>query len=226
MNRGDGDHDGRCRACLEAGAGPNVSPAKKERKKKLEWDVDDRDCEHAEGGRSRIALARSERRWDARRRDPRVNGADLYVVRVSKAGTGSAKPFWRCVRWCPWSDVKRIFHRDPVLGRFGVLKANGTEGCVYETSSDARLFAGAVCEDSFFFWFQACLSMQFANRIRSIFSLASKIHEAMCKYTISRGSCNVPSAVSGDSSSNNIQGTSHQRPSPSLLPQIVGDKKL
>ena len=42
------------------------------------------------------------------------------------------------------SGVKRIFHWDP--GRFEVLKVNGAEGAdVYETSSDTRLFAGAVC---------------------------------------------------------------------------------
>ncbi|KAN0080134.1 hypothetical protein V8E55_009700 [Tylopilus felleus] len=60
-----------------------------------------------------------ERRWDARRRDPRVNGADLYVVRVSKAGVGAAKPCWRCVQWCAWSGVKRIFHWDPALDLVG-----------------------------------------------------------------------------------------------------------
>ncbi|KAF8550644.1 hypothetical protein OG21DRAFT_1446308 [Imleria badia] len=99
-------------------------------------------CACAQGGRT--ALSRPERGWDARRRDPRVNGADLYVVRVSKAGMGASKPCWRCVRWCAWSGVKRIFHWDPVLGRFEVLKVNGAEGeDVYETSSDARLFAGA-----------------------------------------------------------------------------------
>ena len=121
MNRGEDDHDGRCRACV--GARPKVA------KKKLTE-----------------AHTRSERRWDARRRDPRVNGADLYVVRVNKGGTGAAKPCWRCVRWCAWSGVKRIFHWDPAVGRFEVLKVNGAEGAdVYETSSDARLFAGAVC---------------------------------------------------------------------------------
>jgi hypothetical protein len=124
LNHGEGDHDGRCRVCLDA--------RPKAAKKKLTRDVE--------------ALARSERRWDARRRDPRVNGADLYVVRVCKGGTGAAKPCWRCVRWCAWSGVKRIFHWDPVVGRFEVLKVNGAEGAdVYETSSDARLFAGAVC---------------------------------------------------------------------------------
>ena len=47
------------------------------------------------------------------------------------------------------------FHWGPVLGRFGVLKVNGVEGeDVYETSLDARLFAGVVCDYGFFeYWF-------------------------------------------------------------------------
>ncbi|KIK97332.1 hypothetical protein PAXRUDRAFT_136499 [Paxillus rubicundulus Ve08.2h10] len=82
---------------------------------------------------------------DARRRDARVNGADLYVVRVVKSRTGSAKPCWRCVRWCSWSGVRRIFHWNPVEGRFDVVKVNSVEeGEVYETQADTRLFAGAV----------------------------------------------------------------------------------
>ncbi|KIJ61192.1 hypothetical protein HYDPIDRAFT_31495 [Hydnomerulius pinastri MD-312] len=96
--------------------------------------------EQAGGGRS----SSHERSWGSRRRDPRVNGADLYVVRVVKSGTGSAKPCWRCVRWCSWSGVKRIFHWDPVEGRFDVTKVNSAaENDVYETQADARLFAGA-----------------------------------------------------------------------------------
>ena len=49
--------------------------------------------------------------------------------------------------------MKRIFHWDPALGRFEVLKVNGVEeGDVYETSSDVRLFAGAVRACGFSFW--------------------------------------------------------------------------
>jgi hypothetical protein len=94
------------------------------------------------GGGSNSSYGRS---LNARRRDPRVNGADLYVVRVVKSSTGSAKPCWRCVRWCSWSGVRRIFHWNPVEGRFDVVKVNGVgEGDVYETQADTRLFAGAV----------------------------------------------------------------------------------
>jgi hypothetical protein len=42
---------------------------------------------------------------ELRRRDLRVNGADLYVARVTKNGMGNAKPCWRCLEWCKWSGV-------------------------------------------------------------------------------------------------------------------------
>lgn len=81
---------------------------------------------------------------DARRRDSRVNGADIYVARFTKDGLGSAKPCWRCIQWCCWFGVKRIFHWNPATGGFEVLKVN--EGCkdYYETQADVRLFAGLV----------------------------------------------------------------------------------
>jgi hypothetical protein len=40
-----------------------------------------------------------EKAWSARRRDPRINGVDLYVARVTKVGMGSAKPCWWCLEW-------------------------------------------------------------------------------------------------------------------------------
>ncbi|EGN94641.1 hypothetical protein SERLA73DRAFT_77398 [Serpula lacrymans var. lacrymans S7.3] len=61
-----------------------------------------------------------EKGWNIRRREPRVNGADIYVARVNKNGLGSAKPCWR----------------------FDVIKVNSIEGDSYETQSDIRLFAG------------------------------------------------------------------------------------
>ncbi|KAH7911128.1 hypothetical protein BJ138DRAFT_1113351 [Hygrophoropsis aurantiaca] len=79
---------------------------------------------------------------DIRRRDPRVNGADIYVVRVVKNGFGSAQPCWRCVRWCHWSGIKRIFHWNSVERRFDIVKVNNLDNDVYETQADTRLFAG------------------------------------------------------------------------------------
>ncbi|KZT68010.1 hypothetical protein DAEQUDRAFT_672057 [Daedalea quercina L-15889] len=64
--------------------------------------------------------------WGARRRDPRVNGADIYVARFTKNGMGSAAPCWRCLEW------------------FEVVKVNSTQSNMYETHADCRLFAGLV----------------------------------------------------------------------------------
>lgn len=84
----------------------------------------------------------SSRQWSARRRDPKVNGADLYVVRITKrGGVGCAKPCWRCIEWCRWAGVKRIYYCDGQWGKFQVVKVN--ESCsVYETQADIRLFNG------------------------------------------------------------------------------------
>ena len=62
-----------------------------------------------------------------RRRDPRINGADIYVARVTKVGMGSAKPCWRCVEWCRWAGVKRIFHWNGEDGKFDMVKVNTAE---------------------------------------------------------------------------------------------------
>ncbi|KAI0270887.1 hypothetical protein BGY98DRAFT_889831, partial [Russula aff. rugulosa BPL654] len=78
----------------------------------------------------------------ARRRDPRINGADLYVARVTKVGMGSAKPCWRCLEWCRWAGVKRIFHWNGEEGKFDMVKVNTAERDQYETHADIRLFAG------------------------------------------------------------------------------------
>jgi len=47
-----------------------------------------------------------------RRSRTRVNGADIYVVRTTKKGLGNAKPCWRCLEWCRWAGVRRIFYWD------------------------------------------------------------------------------------------------------------------
>ena len=48
----------------------------------------------------------------SRRPRSRVNGADIYVVRTTKKGLGNAKPCWRCLEWCRWAGVRRIFYWD------------------------------------------------------------------------------------------------------------------
>ncbi|KAI0354214.1 hypothetical protein OH77DRAFT_1482088 [Trametes cingulata] len=87
-------------------------------------------------------LKEADKLWDARRRDPRANGADIYVARFTKNGMGSAKPCWRCLEWCRWAGVKRIFHWNAEEGKFDVVKVNSAESGQYETHADIRLFAG------------------------------------------------------------------------------------
>lgn len=82
--------------------------------------------------------------WNERRRDPRVNGADIYVARITKSGMGNAKPCWRCLEWCRWAGVKRVFHWNGDEGRFEVVKVNSANRENYETRADLRLFAGLV----------------------------------------------------------------------------------
>ncbi|KAI5984622.1 hypothetical protein EDD15DRAFT_2480115 [Pisolithus albus] len=95
-----------------------------------------------EPGRQRSKSKRDRQGWT--RQHPRVNGADLYVVRVTRSGVGNAQPCWRCVRWCALSGVKRIFHWNPKEGKFEVVKVND-ESCVfYQTQADTRLFSGAT----------------------------------------------------------------------------------
>jgi len=84
----------------------------------------------------------SKQGWDLRRRYSKVNGADIYVARVTKSGLGSAKPCWRCLHWCYWAGVKRVFHWDEALGKWDVVKVNCPGTDQYETIADIRLFAG------------------------------------------------------------------------------------
>ena len=86
----------------------------------------------------------SDRGWDIRRRDPRANGADIYVARFTKNGMGSAQPCWRCLEWCRWAGVKRVFHWDAEAGKFEVVKVNSARDGQYETHADIRLFAMLV----------------------------------------------------------------------------------
>lgn len=89
----------------------------------------------------------------------RVTGADLYVVRLTRTGAlGNAMPCWRCLEWCKWAGVKRIFHYavdsavDDVSGsdkrtsgRWICIKVNETrhEDC-YWTQGDGRILGGGL----------------------------------------------------------------------------------
>ncbi|KAJ7459497.1 hypothetical protein B0H11DRAFT_2286416 [Mycena galericulata] len=90
------------------------------------------------------AGARGAARKQSRARNSRLNGADLYVCRVTKAGQfGSAHPCWRCVEWCAWAGIRRIFHWSMAEGRFICLKVAGAveEEC-YLTVTDFRFLTG------------------------------------------------------------------------------------
>jgi hypothetical protein len=82
--------------------------------------------------------------YSARRRDPRVNGSDLYVARIKKDGTGLAKPCGRCVEWCRWAGVKRIFYWDGAKGKWEVVKASADVDVFYQTQADIRIKNGTV----------------------------------------------------------------------------------
>jgi hypothetical protein len=92
---------------------------------------------------------------DSRRRDPKVNGADLYVVRVTKSGCGSASPCGRCIKWCEWAGVRRVFHWDGVVGQWVMIKVNeqSTMGKSYTTNADIRVLDGTVSLTRFRFLF-------------------------------------------------------------------------
>ncbi|KAG8908820.1 hypothetical protein FRB99_003058 [Tulasnella sp. 403] len=76
--------------------------------------------------------------YDVRRRDPRVNGADLYVARFTKNGLGPAKPCGRCLEWCRWAGVKRVFHWNPDSGSWDALKVNDPSNA-YLTHADHKI---------------------------------------------------------------------------------------
>lgn len=127
-------------------AGERSRPAWQERSGSATESDASSDCGCSSSEAEDALLWRPGRGWDERRRDPRVNGADIYVARVTKSGMGNAKPCWRCLEWCRWAGVKRVFHWDGAAGRFEVVKVNGAGRENYETKADIRLFAGLVRE--------------------------------------------------------------------------------
>ncbi|KAK0457064.1 uncharacterized protein EV420DRAFT_1272020 [Desarmillaria tabescens] len=79
-----------------------------------------------------------------RRRFSKITGADLYVVRTTKSGMGCARPCWRCIDWCDWAGIKRIFYWSEGDGAFCCLKVADAKSTRYETQADIRLFGGAL----------------------------------------------------------------------------------
>lgn len=99
----------------------------------------DQPCSFDDGDLGGMSFSKS---WDSRRRDSKLNGADIYVARITKHGMGSAKPCWRCLYWCYWAGIKRIFHWDDIANKWVVVKVNSPGKDQYQTTSDSRLYAG------------------------------------------------------------------------------------
>jgi hypothetical protein len=76
----------------------------------------------------------------------RINGADIYVARLGRGGDlGTAHPCTRCLQWCRWAGIRRIFHWSPSTGSFEAVKVAEAEKMnLYMTEADRRLAAGLV----------------------------------------------------------------------------------
>nr|GAT47965.1 predicted protein [Mycena chlorophos] len=104
------------------------------------------ETERGRKARAKADAGKWQKRATARRRIrlAKLNGADLYVCRVTRSGElACSKPCWRCIEWCAWAGIKRIFHWSVLEQRFICLKvaeAAATHDC-YETVMDSRLLA-------------------------------------------------------------------------------------
>jgi hypothetical protein len=98
-----------------------------------------------DGARRAITTVGVDKRWSARQRDSRCNGAVLYVARATRSGaTGSAAPCWRCLQWCRWAGIRRVFHWSGEHGQFERVRVSDAEERRYMTNADERLSAGLV----------------------------------------------------------------------------------
>jgi hypothetical protein len=66
----------------------------------------------------------------------RTNGADIYVVRTNAAGPADAAPCARCLAWCTWSGVRRVFFWSAARGSFACARVAQPGESVYATRSD------------------------------------------------------------------------------------------
>ena len=141
----------RCRrvCCRAEGPGStsdgySSSSGGKQRRQGNTSDSESSDGGCLQSGSSIAILPANAKGWSVRRRDPRVNGADIYVARFLKNGMGNARPCWRCLEWCRWAGIKRVFHWDGETGRWECVKVNDANKEPYETRADGRLAAGLV----------------------------------------------------------------------------------
>jgi hypothetical protein len=89
---------------------------------------------------------RAQNEPNGHHRRSRGNGADIYVARVGRGGVlGTAHPCTRCVQWCAWAGIRRVFHWSPATHRFEVVKVADVKNmAVYATTANRRLASGLV----------------------------------------------------------------------------------
>ncbi|KAF8192822.1 hypothetical protein K438DRAFT_1919299 [Mycena galopus ATCC 62051] len=98
------------------------------------------ECAYESGPNNVCPAAPDMVRKRGRARCPKLNGCDLYVCRITKNGEfGCSKPCWRCVDWCAWAGIRRIFHWSMEEGQFICLKVrDASQAECYETMADVR----------------------------------------------------------------------------------------
>ncbi|KAF9043766.1 hypothetical protein BDZ89DRAFT_1089924 [Hymenopellis radicata] len=75
---------------------------------------------------------------------PRKRKQQHLLWTTKKHGLGCAKPCWRCVDWCEWAGIKRIFYWSERDGAFCCIKVAEARTSLYETQADIRLFTKMV----------------------------------------------------------------------------------
>ncbi|QRV85470.1 deoxycytidylate deaminase (dCMP deaminase) [Ceratobasidium sp. AG-Ba] len=84
-------------------------------------------------------------RGNSNKRNKRTNGTDIYVVRVASGTTpvGSARPCARCLFWCYWAGIRRVFYWDASAGGFVSVKPLEVDIMAYVTQADRKIADGS-----------------------------------------------------------------------------------
>ncbi|KAG8795233.1 hypothetical protein FRC12_016874 [Ceratobasidium sp. 428] len=88
-------------------------------------------------------------------RHPRVNGADIYVARVkflqsslfpvsdiTATPVGCARPCTRCLIWCRWAGIRRVFYWASTSGSASDTDTGGEGGFVSIKPAEALRCVG------------------------------------------------------------------------------------
>ncbi|QRV99529.1 deoxycytidylate deaminase (dCMP deaminase) [Ceratobasidium sp. AG-Ba] len=99
------------------------------------------------GKRTRLTALRTnyDGSWNSNKRNKRTNGTDIYVVRVASGTTpvGSARPCARCLFWCYWAGIRRVFYWDASAGGFVSVKPLEVDIMAYVTQADRKIADGS-----------------------------------------------------------------------------------